>query len=234
MRAEDQPNETSVVYHAPPQRGLPLVSALIAAAFGVGIFVAFAVFQVQPVEPELKTQLRELVAVEKPPPPVKQPPPPEKKAPAEDTLQVQVKPDLQVPVPPLQLNQLNVKLVPEFNTRLAGNFGLDFQTLGPGVGNFEVFDLSEVDGQPRALFVPRPTYPASLRKSGISGRVVVACVIDSEGNARNLSIHESTHRAFNNAALNAISRARFQPATNGGKPVAVNAHIPFRFEVPAS
>ena len=221
-----------MVYHAPPQQGLPWVSALVAVAFAVGIFIAFAVFQVQPVEPELQTRLRELGAVQKPPPPIKQPPPPEEKAPVEDTLLAPVKPDLQVPVPPLKLNQLNVKLVPEFNTKLAGNFDLGFQTLGPGVSNFEVFDLSEVDRQPRALFVPRPTYPVSLRKSGVSGRVVVACVIDSEGNARDLSIHESSHRAFNNAALSAISRARFQPATNGGKPVAVNAHIPFRFEAP--
>lgn len=232
MPADSQTIDASAVYHAPPQRGLPLVSALVAAAFAVGIFVAFAVFQVQPVEPEIQEQARLLTAVEKPPPPVKQPPPPEKKTPVEDNLKVQIKPDLQVPVPPLQLNQLNVKLVPDFNTKLAGNFDLDFQTLGPGVTNFEVFDLSEVDGQPRALFVPRPTYPVSLRKSGISGRVIVECVIDSEGAARNLSIHESTHRAFNTAALNAISRARFQPAAKGGQPVAARAHIPFRFEAP--
>ena len=58
------------------------------------------------------------------------------------------------------------------------------------------------------------------------------CVIDAEGAARGLSIHESSHRAFNNAALHAISRARFQPATKGGQPVAARAHIPFRFEAP--
>ncbi len=232
MTADSQTISAGLVYQAPPQRGLPIVSALLALAFGVGIFISFAVFQVQPVEPEIEKQARRLAAVEKPPPQIKQPPPPKKEMRVVNTLKVQVKPDLQVPVPPLKLNQLNIKLVPDFNTRLAGNFDFEFQTLGPGVSSFEVFDLSEVDGQPRALFVPRPTYPVSLRKSGVSGRVIVECVIDAEGAARGLSIHESSHRAFNNAALHAISRARFQPATKGGQPVAARAHIPFRFEAP--
>lgn len=232
MAADSKAIEASAVYHAPPQRGLPLVSAVVASGFAVGIFIAFAVFQVQPVEPAIQKQARLLAAISKPPPPVKQPPPPKKEARVEETLQVRIQPDLQVPAPPLRLNQLNVKLVPDFNTRLAGDFDLNFRAAGAGVSSFEVFDLSEVDGQPRALFVPRPTYPVSLRKSGVSGRVVVNCVIDSEGNARDLSIHQSTHRAFNSAALNAISRARFQPATKGGWTVAAHAQIPFRFQAP--
>jgi protein TonB len=232
MTANSPATEANAVYHAPPQRGLPLASALVATAFAGSIFIAFAVFQVQPVEPEVQEKARLFAVVENPPPPVKQPPPPKKDQRVEDTLQVQVKPDLQVPVPPLKLNQLNVKLVPDFNTRLAGNFDLNFQSVGPGVSNFEVFDLSEVDDQPRALFVPRPTYPVSLRKSGISGRVIIQCIIDSEGSPRDLSIYQSTHRAFNAAALNAINKARFQAATKGGRAVASHAQIPFRFEAP--
>lgn len=230
MRAESPTIDASVVYHAPPQRGLPWVSAVVAAAFAVGIFVAFAVFQVQPVEPTIQQKARLLAVVEQPPPPVKQPPPPRETVAVKDTVQVQVKPDLKIPPPKLQINPTSFKFVPELSTRLPGDFRSEFPIQGGGVGGFEVFDISQVDSPPRAVYVPRATYPVSLRKSGVSGRVVVAGVIDSEGNAINLRIHESSHRAFNNAALIATSRARFQPATKGGKPVAARAHIPYRFE----
>ncbi|MBL6766015.1 MAG: TonB family protein [Verrucomicrobiae bacterium] len=232
MRPATPSIAASPVYHAPPQRGLPWLSALLSAAFTAGIFVAFAVFQVQPVEPALGEQPHALATVEKPPPPVRQTPPKEQREPVEAEPVAQVTPELASPAPPLQLNQLNVRLVPDFETRLSGEFDLDFQTFDTASMDFKVFDLSEVEGQPSALFVPRPTYPASLRKSGISGRVVVECVIDSEGAASRMRVHDSTHRAFNVAAMEAVSRARFQPATKGGRAVAARALIPFRFEAP--
>lgn len=232
MAADTPTLDASAVYHAPPQRGLPLVSALVAVAFGVGIFVAFAVFQVQPVEPYLEQNVVDFAPAVKPPP-VKQPPPPEKKLKVEDSLKVPVKPDLRVAVPPLELNQLNVKLVPKFETKLAGNFDLNFQTMGSDVASFDVFDLAEVDSPPRCLFAPRPIYPVSLRKAGVSGRVVVCCIVDSAGNACECCIRESSHRAFNSAALSAISKSRFQPATKDGKTVAAWVLVPIRFEAPS-
>lgn len=233
MSAESSTLDASLVYHAPPQRGLPMVSVLVAFAFAGGIFVALAVFQVQPIEPVIQEKARMLAVVEKPPRSVKQPPPPKEKVPVKDTLRVPVKPDLKIPPPILEINRNTFKFVPELSSKPLGDFRDGFPVQGSGILGDEVWDLRQVDNPPRALFVPRATYPVSLRKSGVSGRVVVECVIDSEGNAIDLSIHESTHRAFNNAALNATGRARFQPATKGGQAVAVRAQIPFRFEAPA-
>lgn len=221
-----------VVYRPPRQQGMPVVSAFLAAIFAAAVFVAFAVFQISPVEPQAASANR-VLAVAEPPPPVHEPPPPPEREPVEEIPRIEVRPEMRVVSPQLAPQQLDIRLVPDMGNPLAGDFQLDFKATGAAIARFEVFDPSEINGQPRALFVARPAYPASLSRSGISGRVVVRCVIDEQGLARNPTIHESTHRAFNAAALAAVGRSRFQAGTRHGKPVATWALIPFRFEAPA-
>jgi TonB family protein len=77
-------------------------------------------------------------------------------------------------------------------------------------------------------------YPAVLRDSRVSGRVVIELVVDEEGlpipgSAR---VIEASHPAFGEAMLRAVERFRFRPATIGGTPVPAVVTIPILWTVP--
>jgi protein TonB len=77
-------------------------------------------------------------------------------------------------------------------------------------------------------------YPAVLRDSRVSGRVVIELVVDEEGlpipgSAR---VIEASHPAFGEATLRAVERFRFRPATFGGTPVPAVVTIPILWTVP--
>jgi protein TonB len=97
----------------------------------------------------------------------------------------------------------------------------------------EAYPLEVVEEQPvldrtglaRAL---ERNYPAVLRDSRVSGRVIVELVVDEdgvpiEGSAR---VIEASHPAFGEATLRMAERFRFRPAKIDGTPVPVVVTIP--------
>jgi TonB family protein len=77
-----------------------------------------------------------------------------------------------------------------------------------------------------------PRYPEELRATRLSGQVEVEYVVNADGRVspRSIRIMRSSHPAFSRAVLQALPKARFNPARIGRMPVAVLVQQSIRFE----
>ena len=78
---------------------------------------------------------------------------------------------------------------------------------------------------------PVPRYPAELRAARIEGKVLARFVVDTTGRVRmeSVIVDASAHPAFGHAVVDALRRARFQPAEYRGRRVAQLVSQPFLF-----
>ena len=78
-----------------------------------------------------------------------------------------------------------------------------------------------------------PEYPASLRESGVEGKVLAQFVVGENGRyeAGSLKILDSSNPAFTAAVKDALPRMRFSAAQIGGKKVAQLVQMPFQFHL---
>jgi len=74
-----------------------------------------------------------------------------------------------------------------------------------------------------------PKFPPQLARDGVSGIVAVRCTIDEKGNVTEPTVEKSSNPAFDQPALDAITKWRFKPATKDGSPIALKVTIPIRF-----
>lgn len=84
---------------------------------------------------------------------------------------------------------------------------------------------------PETLFAPQPAYPHAARHLGRPGTVVLQATIDREGRVTDLEVLRGEPFGMTEAALEAVRRWRFRPATLEGRPVAVYYHLTVRFQV---
>jgi periplasmic protein TonB len=77
-----------------------------------------------------------------------------------------------------------------------------------------------------------PTYPEIARRRGEQGRVLLRVAVSPAGLPVNVSVAESSgFPPLDSAAVNAVERWRFVPATRAGEPVAATAEVPLRFRL---
>lgn len=76
-------------------------------------------------------------------------------------------------------------------------------------------------------------YPELARKAGIEGQVVVQFVIEPDGTPSNLTVVKSANQILDAEALRAVSKLRFKPGRQRGKPVRVKFAMPVRFALTA-
>jgi iron complex outermembrane recepter protein len=82
---------------------------------------------------------------------------------------------------------------------------------------------------PKVIDSPAAVYPAaSIEKAS----VVTLVTVDASGQVTGAEVVESGGAAFDAAALEAVKRWKFQPATRDGAPIPARIRIPFRFEPP--
>jgi TonB family protein len=91
------------------------------------------------------------------------------------------------------------------------------------------FEISALDQPPRPGTRTPPKYPFDLRSARIPGTVVLGFVVDAQGNVTALEPLDSTHPAFTNAAIEAVSTWSFEPGMKEGRPVPTRVQIPIRF-----
>lgn len=92
---------------------------------------------------------------------------------------------------------------------------------------------AEVGGDvrpPRRLEAPLPAYPHEAWVEGVTGDVLVRAVIDEQGSVTEVEVLKGLPYGMTEAALAAIRRWRFAPATRAGRPVAVFRNLSVRFE----
>ena len=77
-----------------------------------------------------------------------------------------------------------------------------------------------------------PDYPdAALRKS-IEGWVELSYVVTADGKVTNIKILDSTPAGvFDDAASKALSRLRYKPTIQAGKPIAVSTKVRIAFRM---
>jgi protein TonB len=79
-----------------------------------------------------------------------------------------------------------------------------------------------------------PRYPDLARQSGVQGKVLLQAVIRKDGTVGNINVLESTvvRLGFDEAAVDAVSRWRYKPGLQNGKPVDVSVTILVDFSPP--
>jgi len=95
-----------------------------------------------------------------------------------------------------------------------------------------MYSLGEVDKGPVRVYTPRPPYPESARRRGLTGRVVVVFTVDESGRVVNPYVESSRGGAiFEQAVLSTLKTWRFEPAKKNGRPVVVRCRIAFNFKL---
>jgi periplasmic protein TonB len=118
-----------------------------------------------------------------------------------------------------------------------GGRGLGEAGDGPRVGGIRPGPGGEgsgegIDGATRPLggYQVIPRYPESARRQGIEGTVLVKALVTEQGRVEAVKVERSAgHTDLDQAALEAVSRWRFEPARRGRQPVAVWVLVPVEF-----
>jgi protein TonB len=84
---------------------------------------------------------------------------------------------------------------------------------------------------PRLLSRNQPYYPDHLRSLGLEGRVVIEAVIERDGSVGDVRVLSSNHRDFDESAVGAVRRWRFEPATRDGMAVAAVGRFEIDFQL---
>ncbi len=87
----------------------------------------------------------------------------------------------------------------------------------------------EYDTPPELISLIRPKYPKEARKENITGSVLVKAFINEKGIVEKTEISKGIDQ-LNEAAINAVKKAKFKPAEYKGKPVSVWINLSIDFE----
>lgn len=159
-----------------------------------------------------------------PPPPNDPPPPPEEKKEVEE-------PELKHQPPPLTLAAIDALLNPGTGSATA-DMGMG-QTLGAidALAEIRIFELSELDKHPMPIQRVSPIFPYEAKQANLRGWVNVLFIVDENGTVRDARIEASSHREFENSALDAIRLWKFTAGMKDGRAVRSRMLLPFRFTI---
>ena len=94
------------------------------------------------------------------------------------------------------------------------------------------FTADQVEHKPRVLRPVTPIYPYTATINGIEGRVVLRFIVDEDGGVLNPEVVKAEPKGvFEEAALAAIVKYKFMPATIGDKKVKCVALMPIGFKL---
>jgi len=89
---------------------------------------------------------------------------------------------------------------------------------------------TEPDSIVQATFSPPPLYPEQARRERREGVVRVRARVSEDGRVSDVRVQKTSgHSDLDRAAVEALTTWRFSPARRGGRPVARNIVLPFRF-----
>jgi protein TonB len=119
------------------------------------------------------------------------------------------------------LNTANIVSIPSHISR-GGKIG---EGMGP------VFNLSDLDRPPTAVFQPVPLLPKALKEEPLVATVRVQFIVASDGRVVNGSAVESTDYRFNEPAIKGVEKWKFKPGMKGGRKVNTWMVVPIVFNV---
>lgn len=176
---------------------------------------------------DLMLQTVDMAQLEPPPPapPVEDEPEPEPEP--EDA-----PPELAEEAPPLDLSQLELALNPGFGDGWGGaaDFAVKLETATSKGGSDmdSVFSMADLDQKPRVVYQTGPALTKQLRRR-TPAKVNVIFIVDERGHVMEPRVRSSTDPLFDNAAVSAVKRWKFEPGKRGGKPVRFRMLQPITF-----
>jgi len=83
---------------------------------------------------------------------------------------------------------------------------------------------------PHATYAPDPEYPNRERKARHMGTVILGLIVGPDGLPRDIAVSRTLSPDFDKAAMEAVRKWKFEPATRDGKPVAtaIKVEVSFR------
>lgn len=157
-----------------------------------------------------------------PPPPAEPPPPPEPENEQEE-------PELDQKPPPLSLAQLDLSL----NAGM-GDATMGFASFDPNfnaLAEMRIFELDELDKRPVPISRTRPIYPYEMKRNGVEGNVKLVFVVDAQGSTRDIRVESSTHRQFEEPAVDAVRNWKFDPGVKDAQAVATRVRQSLDFTI---
>ena len=117
---------------------------------------------------------------------------------------------------------------------LAGATGQGTLTLNrhEGAGNGPLSGNVDVDAKPRITKRAKVEYPEAARRKKLTGQVVVRFHLDENGTISRLAVTQAEPAGiFDEAAVAAVKKWKFSPATKDGKPVPYWVELPIHFSL---
>ena len=94
----------------------------------------------------------------------------------------------------------------------------------------DAFSLRQVDQKPRVVSRIQPMYPHRARQKGINGKVTLKFLVDENGKVKKVSVISSRpDGVFEDSAVSAVKKWRFEPGRHDGEPVPTWVRLPVSF-----
>ena len=98
------------------------------------------------------------------------------------------------------------------------------------------FNSFAQDKQPEPIggveaIIKNVVYPQSAKEANIQGKVLIKAIIDEKGNVAETEVINGIQKDCDQAAVNAIKKTKFTPATKDGKPVKAEVVSPIMFKL---
>ena len=84
---------------------------------------------------------------------------------------------------------------------------------------------------PTVISRVEPHYPEVARKARVAGIVIVECIIDKNGNVRDVKVLKPLPFGLDQAAAEAVQKWKFRPGTLNGQPVDVIFNLTVNFKL---
>lgn len=97
----------------------------------------------------------------------------------------------------------------------------------------KIFDVSQLDRQPQAVFQPAPIFPAELRSTFSEADVTMEFIINTKGEVLLPHAVNTPNRRFEEAAITGMLKWKFKPGYKAGRPVNTRTLITIKFRVVA-
>ena len=79
---------------------------------------------------------------------------------------------------------------------------------------------------------PAPDYPPLSRRLNEEGRVLMRVLVSADGSAEDVRVTKSSgSERLDNAAVDAVKRWRFVPATRNNQPLSAYVLVPIKFSL---
>lgn len=96
-------------------------------------------------------------------------------------------------------------------------------------GKSKIYAPSRAITPPKAKHTEPPDYPENERRAAHNGRAVLHVIVDDQGIVRLPTVDASPSPQFAKAAIDAVKKWNFKPASLNGQPIAVLVRIEMEF-----